>query len=122
MKKLFSHILSLFVLLTISGFGVIGHASAMPMSMHQNGHDSSHTKHTSSSSNRCVTLCTSAVFNKDDDYDASEDELDDKPAIPFYVQQPSIYDATSLALSRSVYVVKPPPKVPIYILHSVFRV
>lgn len=125
MKKLFSHVLSLFILLTVSGFGVISHASAMPSSMHQSGRETAHTKHQSStSSTRCATLCTNAVVSKEDEHLPLEDDLDDdEPVIPFYVQQqPSIYDTRSLKLSRDVFAVKPPPKVPIYIIHGVFRV
>ena len=124
MNKLLRNILSLFTLLTISSFGITSHASALPASIHKAGHDTAHTKHTSSSNARCATLCTSAVLVKKDDYVSSEDNLDDeKPIVPFYVQQQaSIYDAMSLKLSPDVLAVKPPPKVPIYILYSVFRV
>ena len=125
MRKLFRHVLSLFILLTVSGFGVISHASAMPASMHQSGHETAHTKHASSSSStRCATLCTSAVVSKDDEYLSSEDNLDDdEPVVPFYIQrQPSIYDAKSIKLSGAELAVKRPPKIPIYILYSVFRV
>lgn len=125
MKKLFGNILSLFILLTVSGFGVISHASVMPASMHVVEHDTAHTKQVnSSSSTRCVTLCTSAVVSKEGEHLPSEDDLDDdEPVIPFYVQQqPSTYDTKSLKLSRDVLAIKPPPKVPIYILYHVFRV
>jgi hypothetical protein len=125
MRKTLQHFFSLLILFTVSGFGLMNHASAMPTSMHQINQDGSHSKHSqSSSTGRCVTLCTSAVVSRDEELDIlTEDEDDDNPIIPFYVlAQSSIYDDESTKVALAVAGVKPPPKVPIYILYSVFRV
>ena len=125
MRKLFRHVLSLFILLTVSGFGVISHVSAMPASMHQMEQGGSHSQHSqSSTTSKCVTLCTSAVVSRDDEFNnVLEDEDDDEPSIPFYVlAQRGVYDEVTTKVALAVASVKPPPKVPIYILHSVFRV
>jgi hypothetical protein len=97
----------------------------MPASMHQMNQDGSHSKHSqSSNTGRCVTLCTSAVVTREDELkDVTENEDNDEPVVPFYVlSQSSIYDDESTRVALAVASVKPPPKVPIYILYSVFRV
>jgi hypothetical protein len=125
MRKLVQHMFSLVVLTIVSGFGLVNHVSAMPASMHQMEHGSSHSQHmqSSSSTSRCVTLCTSAVVGRDEDLDfVSEEDDDDEPVVPFYVlTQQSIYDTKSSEVTRAVASIKPPPKVPIYILYGVFR-
>ncbi len=125
MRKVFNHFLSLLILFTVSGFGLVSHVSAMPASMHQMNQDGSHAKHgQSKDTGRCVTLCTSAVVSRDDEFNnVLEDEDDDEPSIPFYVlAQRGVYDEVTTKVALAVASVKPPPKVPIYILHSVFRV
>ena len=124
MRKVFNHFLSLLILFTVSGFGLVSHVSAMPASMHQMEKGSHSKQSQSKDTSRCVTLCTSAVVSRDDEFDdVTENENDDKPSIPFYVQaQKGVYDEVATKVALAVASVKPPPKVPIYILHSVFRV
>lgn len=124
MKKFFNNLLGLFILLTVTSFGLISHASAMPASMHQSEHGTSHSNHARSSSTRCATLCTSAVVSKEEELVSSEENLDDdEPIVPFYVQQlVHVYDDKSQELSRYRVIVRPPPKVPLYVQHGVFRV
>ncbi len=125
MRKVFNHFLSLLILFTVSGFGLVSHVSAMPASMHPMEQGGSHSQHTqSSTTSKCVTLCTSAVVSRDDEFNnVLEDEDDDEPSIPFYLQsQKSVYDEVATKVALAVASVKPPPKVPIYILHGVFRV
>lgn len=124
MRKTLQHFFSLLILVTISGFGLMNHVSAMPASMHQMNHDSTHAQHSqSSNAARCVTLCTSAVVTREDELkDVTENEDNDEPVVPFYVlYRSSIYDNESISVALTVASVKPPPKVPIYILYSVFR-
>jgi hypothetical protein len=125
MRKALNHILSILILFTVSGFGLVSHVSAMPASMHQMNQDGSHSKHTqSNSTGRCATLCASAVVSRDDESNnVTENEDDDEPSIPFYLQsQKSVYDEVATKVALAVANVKPPPKVPIYILNGVFRV
>ena len=125
MRKVFNHFLSLLILFIVSGFGLVSHVSAMPASMHQMEQGGSHSQNSqSSTTSKCVTLCTSVVVSRDDEFNnVLEDEDDDEPSIPFYVlAQRGVYDEVTTKVALAVASVKPPPKVPIYILHSVFRV
>ncbi len=109
----------------VSGFGLMNHASAMPASVHQMNQGGSHSEHSqSSSTSRCVTLCTVAVVSRGDELDiVKESEDDNDPVIPFYaLTQNTVYDEVSNKVALVVAGVKPPSKIPIYILYSVFRV
>lgn len=79
--------------------------------------------HGMSSSTNCATLCRTAVFNKEESTNPSYEEKDTDPFDPYYVQfvhaQFSDVDTNSKLYSVTI---KPPPKVPIYILYAVFRV
>ena len=51
-----------------------------------------------------------------------ENEDDDEPALPFYAQnQQSYLDGKSITQRLYAAEIKPPPKIPIYILYGVFR-
>ncbi len=80
-------------------------------------------KYSSSDSASCATLCRTAVLNKDESIDSDYDEENDEPAVPFYLltKAEQFNDNT---VNQKIYAesVKPPPKIPIYILYGVFRV
>lgn len=125
MRKFLQHVLSLTILFVVSGFGLISHASAMPVSMHQMSQDGSHAHHSqSSSTSRCVTLCTSAIVQREDELkDSMIHDDNNEPDLPFYlVGQHAVYDSESTKVALATASVKPPPKVPIYIRYGVFRV
>lgn len=125
MPKVLQHVLSFAILFVVSGFGLMNHAVAMPASMHQMNQDGSHARHSqSSNTGRCVTLCTSAVVAREDELkDVTENEDNDKSVVPFYLHsRSSIYNDESIKVALAVASVKPPPKVPIYILYGIFRV
>jgi hypothetical protein len=51
-----------------------------------------------------------------------ENEDDDEPMVPFYVQVSSwLSDDKTLKQTLYADAVKPPPKIPVYILYGVFR-
>lgn len=100
----------------------IGHASAVSaMASHQaNG-----MNHGSGESSPCATLCRSAVVTRDIFTILNQDEEDDDDKCPdtFYSLSQSAYTSEKL-VNQLHYAdeVKPPPKVPGYILYAVFRV
>lgn len=100
----------------------IGHTSTVSaMASHQtNG-----MNHSSSDSSSCATLCRSAVVNRDifTILNQDEEDDDDKRLNIFYSLSQNAYSSKKLVSQlRYADEVKPPPKVPVYILHSVFRV
>jgi hypothetical protein len=106
--------------LLINAVAFSTHTSAMPAMSHEmNGG----MKHSSSDSASCATLCRTAVFSKDESVDSDNDEENDEPAVPFYVQSQSwLLGDTQVNQRKYADSVKPPPKIPIYILYGVFRV
>ena len=119
MKKLFTSIITVFTILLLSTFGSALHASAMPMTAHELGS----MNHETSSSASCATLCRTAVINKDEFLNLELDEENDEPTIPFYAQD-EVFKFSEIHINQRIYAdsVKPPPKIPIYILYGVFRV
>ena len=119
MKKLFTGIVTVFTVLLLNTFGLALHASAMPMTSHETGvmnHDTSRTAY-------CATLCRTAIISKDTIVNSELDEEDDGPPLPFYAQNENWrYSDTYVKQRDYADSVKPPPKVPIYILYNVFRV
>lgn len=120
--KLLAAIKNIFVLLAVvllNSLTFVGHSAAMSTMSHEMGG----MKHTSSESTSCATLCRTAVVNKEENAirnDESEDE--DEPAFPFYVQnQQLLTDGKSVTQRLYAAAIKPPPKIPIYILYGVFR-
>ena len=120
--KLLAAIKNIFVLLAVvllNSLTFVGHSAAMSTMSHEMGG----MKHTSSESTSCATLCRTAVVNKEENAirnDESEDE--DEPAFPFYVQnQQLLTDGKSVTQRLYAAEIKPPPKIPIYILYGVFR-
>lgn len=113
------HTLVLLAVVLLNSISFAGHTSAMSTMSHEmNG-----MSHSSNDATSCATLCRTAVINKEDtliNNDESED--DTEPAIPFYSQnQPLLSDEKSVSQQLYAAEVKPPPKIPIYILYGVFR-
>ena len=121
MHKLLRNTAKLLALLVMSGFGLANHAAAMPSIVHNNMSGMDHNNITISSS-RCATLCTSMVFNKDDETSPRYEEKDDEPALPFFRQTQLFY---THQIHKKSYtnglMVRPPPKVPIHIHYQVFQ-
>lgn len=121
MKTVFQKVAVLLTLVLISGFGLVNHVAAMPSTMPQMNGSMEHSQ-SAKSSPGCITLCTNVVFNKDDLQNPILDE-DDEPIVPFYVQsQDQLFSDTLVKQKLYADTVKPPPKIPIYILYDVFRV
>ena len=120
--KLLAAIKNTFVLLAVVLLNSISfgaHTSAMSTM----SHDMSGMSHGSSDASSCATLCRTAVINKEDNL-INDDESDDdsEPATPFYIQnQPLRLDEKSVLQRLYATEIKPPPKIPIYILYGVFR-
>lgn len=122
MKHLFAlkNIAVIVAVLFLNSVASLAHTSAMPAMTHEvNGG----MKYSSSDSASCATLCRTAVLNKDESIDSDYDEENDEPAVPFYLltKAEQFNDNT---VNQKIYAesVKPPPKIPIYILYGVFRV
>lgn len=120
--RIFSAIKNTLVLLAVvllNSLSFAGHTSAMSTMSHEmNG-----MSHGSSDATSCATLCRTAVVNKEDNLINDDEREDDiEPAIPFYVQsQPLRIDEKSVSQRLYAAEIKPPPKIPIYILYGVFR-
>ena len=120
--KLFAAIRQTLVLLAVvllNSISFAGHTSAMSTM----SHEMSGMSHSSSDASSCATLCRTAVFNKEDNLiNNDESEDDTEPAVPFYIQnQPIQLDEKSATQRLYAAEIKPPPKIPIYILYGVFR-
>lgn len=111
--------LVLLAIVLLNSLTFVGHSAAMSTM----SHDMSGMSHGSTDATSCATLCRTAVINKEEDannYDESED--DKEPAAPFYAQdQPLRLDKKSATQRLYAADIKPPPKIPIYILYGVFR-
>ena len=117
MIKIIRNIVGILVVIVLNGFGFVGHTVAMPTDgMGGMSHD-----HSSSVS--CATLCRTAVVDsKEQQTKNVQDENDDKPFIPFYLQlQNQHIEASQGATKPCQSSIEPPSKVPIYILHCVSR-
>ncbi len=120
--KFLTAIKSTFVLLAVvllNSLTFVGHSAAMSTMSHEMGG----MKHTSSDTTSCATLCRTAVVNKEDAvFRDDENEDDDEPALPFYAQNQQLHqDGKSITQRLYAAEIKPPPKIPIYILYGVFR-
>ena len=111
--------LVLLAVVLLNSLTFVGHSAAMSTM----SHDMNGMSHGSSDTTSCATLCRTAVVNKEENIiNVDENEDDDEPAVPFYVQsQPLRLDEKSISQRLYAAEVKPPPKIPIYILYSVFR-
>jgi hypothetical protein len=86
-------------------------------------HEMSGSSHRTDMSAICVTLCRTAIIEREStNIKQEDDENDDKTTVPFYAQnQPWLLANDLVAHSLYATFVKPPPKVPIYIQYQVFR-
>lgn len=120
--RIFSAIRNTLLLLAVvllNSLSFAGHTSAMSTM----SHDMSGMSHSSTNASSCATLCRTAVVNKEE-YLVNDDESEDdtEPAIPFYSQNtPLQTDEKSVSERLYAAEIKPPPKIPIYILYGVFR-
>ena len=100
----------------------VSHASAMAsMPTHEMGG----MNHSTGDTGACASLCRTAIVSRganDVNRPDSEDDEDD-PALAFYAIN-QIEQASEKVEKMRLYgdTVKPPPRLPGYILHSVFRV
>lgn len=112
--------LVLIAVVLLNSLTFAGHTSAMSTM----SHDMSGMSHGSSDATSCATLCRTAVIHKEENIVSNDENEDDtEPTIPFYSQnQPLRTDEKSVSQRLYVAEIKPPPKIPIYILYGVFRV
>jgi len=111
----------LLAVIILTSISFSGHASAMTSMSHEmNG-----MQHESSDVVNCATLCRTAIVGKKEYLvDVDQDNEDDaKLIIPFHLHGQSL-QTDNKTTSQQLYSaeVKPRPKIPIYILYSVFRV
>lgn len=119
--RLFDVVKNALLLLAVVLLNSVSHASAMTA---MPSHEMSGMNHISSDSTSCATICRTAVINKEDNIiNDDESEDDTEPALPFYTQN-QILPRDEKSASQQLYAaeIKPPPKIPIYILYGVFRV
>ena len=111
--------LVLLAVVLLNSLTFVGHSTAMSTM----SHEMSGINHSSSNASSCATLCRTAVVNKDENVIKNdENEDDNEPELPFYIQnQPLQIDSKSMVQRLYVTEIKPPPKVPIYILYGIFR-
>lgn len=113
------HTLVLLAVVLLTSISFAGHTSAMSTM----SHEMSGMSHGSSDATSCATLCRTAVINKEDNL-INNDESDDdtEPVIAFYSQN-LVLGTDEKSVSQRLYAaaIKPPPKIPIYILYGVFR-
>ena len=111
--------LVLLAVVLLNSLAFVGHTAAMSTMSHEmNG-----MSHGSSDATSCATLCRTAVISKEEYVINNESEDDnDEPALPFYVSdQPLHSDEKSVSQRLYAAEIKPPPKIPMYILYGVFR-
>jgi len=112
--------LVLLAVVLLNSISFAGHTSAMSSMSHEMGS----MKHSSSDATSCATLCRTAVISKEENIlNDDESEDDTEPAIAFSVQNQAL-QTDEKSVSQRLYAaeIKPPPKIPIYILYGVFRV
>ena len=121
--KLVSAIKNTLVLLAVvlhSSISLAGHASAISTT----SHEMSDMNHSSSDATSCATICRTVVINREENIiNDDENEDDTEPAMASYIQsQTLLTDKKSVSQRLYASEIKPPPKIPIYILYGVFRV
>lgn len=111
--------LILLAVLLLNSLTFVGHTAAMSTMQHE----MSGWGHGSSDTTSCATLCRTAVITKEENGVRNDsDEEDDKSVASFYVDNQRVW-LDSKTISQRLYAaeIKPPPKIPIYILYGVFR-
>lgn len=117
--KIIKNTVLLLLVVLFSFISTASHASTAPTMIHE----MSRMSHNASDSNSCATQCRTTVFNKEETVDSQKKDDDDHPVVQFYIQNQYVRYLGDTAKEK-IYAeaVRPPPKVPIYILYSVFRV
>lgn len=119
MNKLFTTVLTIFAFLLLNVVGLAAHASPVPMASHEMGD----MNHEAGSSINCATACRAAVLTKEEAIARVDEELSDEPLPLHYTQlQTTILEDKSIKSRLYAINVKPPPKIPLYILYGVIRV
>lgn len=111
--------LVLFAVVLLNSVNLTGHSMAMP----SQAHDMKAMNHSSSDAASCAILCRTAVVGKEENIVKREEKEKDKDPVPYYLQSQNHYFRDGERISKRSYAtnVKPPPKIPIYILYGVFR-
>lgn len=80
--------------------------------------------HSAGDTGSCATLCRTAVVNRDThNVNRPDNEDDDEPIVDFYAtNQVGLVSEKTEKQRLYAEAIKPPPKIPIYILYGVFRV
>lgn len=117
MRKIIRGITAVLTVLVLNGIGFTGHTTAAPM---HNMNGMNHEKYNSAT---CVTLCRTAVVDASKQTQKEEKKVnDEEPFTPYYLQMQRPYiDTYDYLTAICQSAIKPPPKVPIYILHCVSR-
>jgi hypothetical protein len=114
----------LLAVLSLNSSGLAAHASIMSTMPHEMGGMS----HEPSDEGSCAALCRTGVINKheNDVFNdrGEEDDHDHEPALSLVYTRNQSLRTDEKSITQTLYAteIKPPPKVPIYILHGVFRV
>jgi len=113
--------LVLVAIVLINSIGFAGHTSAMSTM----SHEMTGMNHQSSSdAASCASLCRTAVLsNESTNPKQLEDDDDEDNTAVHLPQQGQTWELSSSLVRQRLYAsdVKPPPKVPFYILFQVFR-
>lgn len=120
MKRLFKPAYSLLTALLISAFGLIGHASALPIVKQGHTQHSQHTQHAPTSSANCAALCVGVPADKKEEIPVFN-KKDDEPQPPYYLQFKSAqtsWFAEKHLVARSV---EQPSEIPKYRLCCTIR-
>lgn len=110
MGKIIRSFVAVLTVLVLNGFGFVGHTVVVATDDGMDG-----MNHEQSNSATCATLCRTAVIDTDEQSKrVTEEENDDEPFIPQYVQLQDLHLDTATNLTKTCQsTIKPPPKVPI---------
>lgn len=112
--------LVLVAIVLVNSLGFAGHSSAMS----NMSHEMTGMNHQSGDAASCASLCRTAVLNSEStsSKQLEDDEDDDDTALPV-PQQGQAWELSGSLVKQRLYAseVKPPPKVPFYILFQVIR-
>ncbi len=115
------NVLAIVAIVLLNSIGIASHASAIATASHDMGAMS----HSYEDTGSCATLCRTALVNQNTNNINRPDNEDDEddPIVAFYAASQSwlLSDKTE---KQRLYAdaIKPPPKIPVYILYGVFRV
>lgn len=110
------------VLLAVIILNSVSHASATTA---MSSHEMSGMSHSSGDRGSCATLCRTALLNRNtNDINRPDNEEDNDEPIPPFYSLSLITTVDEKEVKQKLYAdaIKPPPKIPVYILYGVFRV